>query len=115
MGSYKCSVLKYSDDGYFEFNSSGQHFKPKFSPGAKQKTTNITDDYIGWDTVIGIFRKWLCILKIEFGKPDLWEEISKYKPTFGIVSNDKIEDKFSANEVETIVITLEEIKINIDK
>jgi len=115
VSSYRCSVLKYNDEGYFEFNSSGKYFKPKYSPGEKQKTTYITDDYLGWDSAIRIFRKWLGILKTEYGQPDFWKEVGKRQPFVTLQTSTDNTLKFSNEEVDQIKDRLREIKLNIEK
>ncbi len=118
IGNYKCSVLKFKDLGFFEFNNNGTHFKPKFSPGAYQRTTYIIDDYKDWDFAYNVFKKWLKIIQIEYGQPDLWAEFEKYKSTIGKVVVEEINNNFSDDDVELIKVQLssisESIKANFD-
>lgn len=73
-----CSVLKYSDKGYFAFNFATIHYDPEFSPGIKRKVEK--ENSLIWSQVLDLFEKWLQKIKAEVLEPDLWEEMARFMP-----------------------------------
>lgn len=107
----------YTDTDYFyqfDFARTSGHHVGIFCPGYRLPIE--TKEYTSWIQQLNSVNSWVVHLKQEIEAPDLWEQISKYAPSKAVaLQDDRGNEPFSYQEVESIRASLEKLQDEIQK